>query len=194
MRDESNYLNIVTNLIDWPVIERQSEKRIGEVIDVAIHPTRGELTGIVIMTDEGEKAALRANAFHIHLPMKKVYANKSSLLPGSEIKESFKESVTIYKGLLGSGVVTRNGDLLGRVLSIYIEPAGRQVFYRVFALWAAVLMERGFYLAGRAPYFYSRVRRRLIVPVKTPTEYFLRSMIPRRHHLTELRIFSKTSS
>ena len=178
MFNEANYLNIVTNLIDWPVIENQSEKRIGEVIDVAIHPTRGELTGIVIMTDAGEKAALRANAFQIHLPMKKVYANKSSLLPGSEIKESFKESVTIYKGLLGSEVVTRNGDLLGRVLSVYIEPAGRQVFYRVFSSWAAVLMEGGFYLAARVPYFYSRVRRRLIVPVIIPTLYL-------RHSLTE---------
>jgi sporulation protein YlmC with PRC-barrel domain len=176
MRNESNYLNIVTNLIYWPVIEKQSEKRIGEVIDVAIHPTRGELTGIVIMTDAGEKAALRADAFRIDLPMKKVYANGSSLLPGSEIKEIFKKSVTIYKGLLGSEVVTPNGDLLGHVLSVYIEPPGRQVFYRVFPSWAAVMMVGGFYLAARIPYFYSRVRRRLIVPAKTPNKYFHHSL------------------
>jgi sporulation protein YlmC with PRC-barrel domain len=132
MPNEAKYLNAVTNLIDWPVVEKQSEKRLGEVIDVAIHPTRGDLTGIVIMTDTGEKAALRANAFQIHMPMKKVYANGSSLLPGSKIKESFEGSVTIYKGLLGSEVVTRDGNLLGRVLSVYIEPSGGQVFYRVF--------------------------------------------------------------
>ena len=138
MFNEANYLNIVTNLIDWPVIENQSEKRIGEIIDVAIHPTEGELTGIVIKTDAGEKAALRADAFQIHLPLKKVYANRSSLLPGSEIKEIFKKSVTIYKGLLGCEVMTRQGELLGRILSVYINLSGRRVFYRVFTSWAAV--------------------------------------------------------
>ena len=176
MFNEANYLNIVTNLIDWPVIENQSEKRIGEIIDVAIHPTKGELTGIVIKTDAGEKAALRADAFQIHLPLKKVYANRSSLLPGSEIKEIFKKSVTIYKGLLGCEVMTRQGELLGRILSVYINLSGRRVFYRVFTSWAAVLREQGFYLEAGVPYAYSRVKRRLIVPVKTPTNYFDHSL------------------
>ena len=73
---------------------------------------------------------------------------------------------------LGCEVMTRQGELLGRILSVYINLSGRRVFYRVFTSWAAVLREQGFYLEAGVPYAYSRVKRRLIVPVKTPTNYF----------------------
>jgi sporulation protein YlmC with PRC-barrel domain len=78
--------------------------------------------------------------------------------------------------MIGSNVVTENGELLGRISEIYIRVDRPQAVYRVTESRIQKLFGGGFFLRGDATRSYARDGARMIVPADTEERYAASSL------------------
>jgi sporulation protein YlmC with PRC-barrel domain len=78
--------------------------------------------------------------------------------------------------MIGSNVVTENGELLGRISEIYIRVDKPQAVYRVTESRIQKLFGGGFFLPGDAARSYAQDGARMIVPADTERRYAASSL------------------
>ena len=66
--------------------------------------------------------------------------------------------------LLGSDIITRDGELLGRISIVFLQIEPLQAIYYFTSSLRQRFFGGGSYLVGTVPGQYSRIGRRLIVP------------------------------
>ena len=161
----SIYLNVITELIGSPVVEAETGATLGTVTDVVVHPTGGDITGLLLLTNQSRQAAIATGHYQFKGPERKVCTMLDALLIGNEIELFLGGRVNVCGDLLACEVITREGKLLGLISEAYVAMAQPpQLIYRIAEPGLLRLLRRSFYLAANAPYFYSSVEHRLFVP------------------------------
>ncbi len=161
---ETRTLDVASELKGMPVLALNTSEKLGEVVDAIVHPTEGKLLGIALRTPEGEERALALGDFQIG--MDAVTAEESALCDPETFFGTLEGGNYVCREIVGASVVTDDGNLLGRVIDVYVWAEPSKVLYRV----AQSTMQRlfgGFFMAGSVPHSYSSTGLRMIVPVDT---------------------------
>ncbi|HEY7547355.1 MAG TPA: PRC-barrel domain-containing protein [Blastocatellia bacterium] len=161
---EMRTLDVASELKGMPVFASNTSKKLGEVTDAIVHPTEGKLLGIALLTPEGKERALALGDFQIGMEV--VTAEESALSDPKILCGTPAGGNYVCREIVGASVVTDDGNLLGRVIDVYIWAEPSRVLYRV----AQSTMQRlfgGFFMAGSVPHSYSSSGLRMIVPVDT---------------------------
>lgn len=161
---ETRTLDVASELKGMLVLAPNTFKKLGEVVDAIVHPTEGTLLGIALLTPEGEERALALGDFQIG--MDEVTAEESALRDPTILCGTLEGGNYVCREIVGASVVTDDGNLLGRVIDVYVWAEPSKVLYRV----AQSTMQRlfgGFFMAGSVPHSYSSAGLRMIVPVDT---------------------------
>jgi uncharacterized protein YrrD len=167
---ETRTLDVASELKGMPVLASNTSKNLGDVVDAIVHPTEGKLLGIALLTPEGEERALALGDFRIG--MDAVTAEESALCDPEIFFGMLEGGNYVCREIVGASVVTDDGNLLGRVVDVYIWAEPSKVLYRV----AQSTMQRlfgGFFIAGSVPHSYSRRGLRMIVPADTKERHAL---------------------
>jgi sporulation protein YlmC with PRC-barrel domain len=161
----ARFLNVITELIGSPVGEAETGATLGAVTDVVVHPTDGDIMGLLLLTNQGRQAAIATGHFQFNERERKICTMLDALLIGNEIELYLGGGVNVCGDLLACEVVTHEGKLLGLISEAYVAVAQPpQLIYRIAEPGLLRLLRRSFYLAADEPYFYSGVEHRLFVP------------------------------
>ena len=174
---QEKLLSVANQLRGMPVLVPDTGEKLGEVLDALIHPTRGELLGIVLRTSSGKERLLATDDFFIVLPKGVVVAAEEARSDLESLSRLLVGGVNACGEILGIQVVTEKGKLLGRVCEVYILVDSPQVFYRIATSTWQRLFGGGFFMAGDVPHAYSLDGLRLIVPAETEEHYVATSLI-----------------
>lgn len=171
---EIRTLNVIKELKGMPVLTARGED-LGQVWDVIVHPTEGNVYGIIIRTPEGRDCGLAARDFFIGASA--VMAVKPAYLNEQGLTELMPDGVYALRDLAGTKVITEDGQLIGQVSDVYIAADWPQAFYRVTdSVWQRFL-GGGFFIAGDVPHAYSPDGLRMIVPADTRNRYAATSLL-----------------
>lgn len=158
--EKNKQLNVLTDIRRMPVIYAHSEK-LGEVEDVLLHPTVGEIIGLIVKSDHGEKYLLDGS-FHILGHTRVIHTDSRP----SAVQTLPSDGALVCGDLLGTNVITQDGDWIGYVCEVRIGEKQFDVYYRIVESKFQKLVGGGFWLKGDAPRYYSRAGCRLIVSRK----------------------------
>lgn len=163
-------VNIEKQLKGCVVLQADTVSKLGEVLDVIIHPSSGKTLALLIGNGTGIEQVLPAEDFVIHGEAKAVVALGPACFEAAKVTRILKEGVRAIDDLLTSEIVTQDGLLLGRINGLYLQSesfASQPVVYHVTASFWQRLIGGGVYLTGDVVCHYSRTGSRLIVPADT---------------------------
>jgi sporulation protein YlmC with PRC-barrel domain len=167
------------------VMNAETAWKVGTVADLAIDPTHGVVSGLLLTTSEQKEQFLPVRD---GLIFKESFLLNRSSIPrdspastreqANAANEDLPEILRATSDLLGASVVTEQGQLLGNISEVYLDPADWQVFYRVTASWWQRWWGSGIYLPARATVRWSQTTSRLVVatgaeerrPISSPTK------------------------
>ena len=89
-------------------------------------------------------------------------AEEATLAEGGEIV-----GAQACKDLIGSDVVTEDGNLLGRIIEVYLSLDGHAAIYEVGRTGIRGILNRTSFISGDVAPFYSCHGRRMILPADT---------------------------
>ena len=163
--DEMRAMNVDKELKGMTVLRSDTGNKMGEVLDAIIHPTEGRVMGLIVRTDEGQERALATRDFFIGKDA--VMATPGAIFVIQSEDDSLDDGIPAIGEIVGTNVVTDEGELLGRVSEVHISLETPRTAYRVTGSTLQRFFGGGFYIAGDLPSGYSRDGVRMIVPVDT---------------------------
>lgn len=146
----------------------------GEVSDAIIHPVEGKVMGLIVRTDQRQEHALAAQDFFIGKDA--VMAKAGARFIEEDGGEKLEGGVPAIGEVVGTNIVTADGQLLGRVSEVYISLDLSHSVYRVTESTLQKFWGGGFYIAGDLPSTYSQDGVRLIVPADTEERHAVRAV------------------
>ena len=168
-RTDKQVVNIENDLRGKAVLRSRTGEKLGEVADVIIHPTEGRLLGLAIRTPHGEDRALVARDFVIGNDA--IMAAAEARMDEEGFRGMMADGVPASARLVGSNVVTEDGNMIGRVSEVYITTDTQRVIYRIAESRLKQLFGGGFYMAGDVIRALSPEGGRIIVPADTEQRY-----------------------
>lgn len=168
-------INIANQLRGRKVLAEGGAEEMGALTDVVIDPLTGKMLGLIAQPKGGAPfyLAVAECSFAGEVIMASTTATRVSF------SSSMIEGVRAYAEMLGTNVVTRDGQLLGCVSEIHLLPSHHFIVYRVTESRWQRLFGEGFFIAGDLPYAYSREGMRLIVPTQTERLYSFQTILDR---------------
>jgi sporulation protein YlmC with PRC-barrel domain len=148
--------------------------KLGEIRDAIIHPTEGRVMGVVVRTPDDTELRLRIG--DIIIGQHAVMTSWESFEHAGDRAAEMAGGVRALDEVIGSNVVTENGELLGRISEIYIRVDMPQAVYRVTESRIQKLFGGGFFLPGDAARSYAPDGARMIVPADTEQRYAASSL------------------
>jgi sporulation protein YlmC with PRC-barrel domain len=146
-----------------PVLRRETGEKLGDVADVLIDPSSGNVLGLEIKGPDGQ--LLGMDARNVLIGRDAVMASAVEGFDPAESGERLRSAARASHDLAGTSVVTEDGTFLGRVGGIFISLEQPRVFYRVVeSTIQRFLGGGGFYLPGDVLRAYSPDGPRMIVP------------------------------
>ena len=162
-------MNVEKGLKGMTVLRIDTADKMGEVSDAILHPIEGRVIGILVRTGEGPERVLATRDFFI---------GKDAVMTKAEARfvdersgQRMEGGVPAIGKIIGTNVVTDNGNLLGRVSEVHISLDTPHAVYCVAESTLQRFLGNGFYIAGDLPITYSEDRVRLIVPADTEERY-----------------------
>jgi sporulation protein YlmC with PRC-barrel domain len=171
---EVRTLNVAKDLRGMSLLAVDTGEKLGEVRDVIIQPVEGRVTGLVVRTLDNDELRLRINDATIG-PNAVMTSVESFEYAGDRARE-MAGGVRALDELIGSNVVTDDGDLLGRISEIYIVADRPQFIYRIAESRIQKFLGRGFFLPGNITRSYAPDGARMIVPADTVERYAVSSL------------------
>lgn len=147
------------------VLDAGSGERIGEIVDVVVHPTEGRLLGIVLKGLGGEEAVLSVDS--VRIGENAVMAASGAQLEVRASSAVLRGGVTAAGTLVGANVVTEDGKLLGKVNDVHVLPEHSLVAYKIAGTVMQKIFGGGYFISGDTPMAFSSDGARMIVPVDT---------------------------
>jgi sporulation protein YlmC with PRC-barrel domain len=152
-------LRATSDVIGVSVHDRSTAERLGEVVDVIVHPTEGRLIGFALHTRFSVASFLLCESCEM---------NDGVLLADGDALHDARAWVALggvaaARGLCGTSIVTDSGELLGRIEEVCVLLDSKRTRLEVARAGWRRLIFPGFTLAGDAPRAHSTAGRRLIV-------------------------------
>jgi sporulation protein YlmC with PRC-barrel domain len=173
-RVEVRTLNVAKDLRGMSLLAVDTGAKLGEIRDVIIQPTEGRVMGVVVRTPDD--AELRLRSGDIIIGQHAVMTSWESFELAGDRAGEMAGGVRALDEMIGSNVVTENGELLGRISEIYIRVDRPQAVYRVTESRIQKLFGGGFFLRGDAARSYAPDGARMIVPADTEQRYAASSL------------------
>jgi uncharacterized protein YrrD len=162
---EIRTLNVAKDLRGMSLLAVDTGAKVGEIRDVIIQPTEGRVMGVVVRTPDD--AELRLRIGDIIIGQDAVMTSWESFEHAGDRAVEMAGGVRALDEVIGSKVVTENGELLGRISEIYIRVDKPQALYRVTESRIQKLFGGGFFLPGDVARSYAPDGPRMIVPADT---------------------------
>lgn len=162
------YLPVVKQLKGAPVVSSANQP-LGRVTDVLIHPTAGRWLGVLLTTPDGVERVAPADCCAYARASGFVTTSENSLTSPLEFARAQPQSVPACRQMIGTQIVTEQGELLGYVSEVLLRLETRTTLYHVAVANWRRFFKLGFYLAGDAPHYYSPFGARLLVSEQTRT-------------------------
>ena len=171
---EIRTLNVAKDFRGMPLLAADTGAKLGEIRDAIIQPTEGRVMGVVVRTLDGDDLRLRISDIII---------GEDAVMTSGESFERAGDHSSVMAGgfravdeIIGSNVVTEDGDLLGRITEVYIRVDKPQAVYRVAESKLQKFFGRGFFLAGDVARSFAPDGTRMIVPADTHERYIASSL------------------
>jgi sporulation protein YlmC with PRC-barrel domain len=171
---EIRTLNVAKDLRGMSLLATDTGEKLGEIRDAVIQPTEGRVTGVVVRTRDGDE--LRLWISDVIIGQDAVMTSWESFEHAGYRANEMAGGVRALDEMIGSNVVTEDGDLLGRVSEVYIRVDKPQAVYRVTESKIQKLFGGGFFLPGDAARSYAPDGARMIVPADTEERYAASSL------------------
>jgi hypothetical protein len=174
--NEVKTLGISKGLAGKPVVVTGATEAPGRVLDVIINPFKGVALGLLVGTLDGAEHFVAMGDCSIQ--GERVTTSAAAFQELAEFYRAMPFAVCACRELLNAYVVTDQGVLLGRVGEVCLCPSATpQVFYYLVRSPLQRLLGRGFFIAGDAPYAYSRIGARLLVPTGVSTSQAVNKLV-----------------
>ena len=157
----------VVKQLKGALVVSSANQPLGHVTDVLIHPTEGRWLAVLLTTPDGRERVATADCCVYARTGGFVTTSESTLTSPLEFARAQPQSVPVCRQIIGSQIVSEQGELLGYVSEVLLRLDTRTTFYHVAAKSWRRFFKLGFYLAGDAPYFYSPLGTRLLVPLNS---------------------------
>jgi uncharacterized protein YrrD len=171
---EVRTLNVAKDLRGMSLLAVDTGEKLGEIRDAILQPTEGRVMGVVARTPDGNEFRLRIS--DIIIGQDAVMTSWESFERAGERAGEMAGGVRALDEMIGSNVVTEDGELLGRISEIYIRADKPQAVYRVTESRIQKLLGGGFFLPGGAPRSYAPDGARMIVPADTEERHAASSL------------------
>jgi uncharacterized protein YrrD len=171
---EIRALNVAKDFRGMPLLAADTGAKLGEIRDAIIQPTEGRVTGIVVRTLDGDDLRLRVS--DIIIGVDAVMTSGESFERAGNYSGEMAGGFRAVDEMIGSNVVTEDGDLLGRISEVYIRVDKPQAIYRVAESRLQKFFGRGFFLAGDVARSFAPDGTRMIVPADTEERYAASSL------------------
>lgn len=157
-------ITISDQLKGTPVLDPDTAYLVGRVTDLIVHPTEGRIMGLLLRTPGGKERVIAAENFHIFNQVSAVIAAKDRATDWRELCESLVGGVSVCAELIGSSVVTEEGQVLGQISEVMVHEESQEVTYRVTSSRLQAMLGGGFWMSGRRPFAWLRDQSQLVVP------------------------------
>ena len=171
---EIRALNVAKDLRGMSLLAADTGAKLGEIRDAIIQPTEGRVMGVVVRTRDGDELRLRTG--DIIIGQNAVMTSWESFEHAGDRASEMAGGVRALDEMIGSNVVTEDGDLLGRISEVYIRADKPQAVYRVTESRIQKIFGGGFFLPGDATRSYAPDGARMIVPADTEERYATSSL------------------
>jgi uncharacterized protein YrrD len=167
-------LNVAKDLRGMPLLAVDTGAKLGEIRDAIIRPAEGRVIGVIVRTLDNGELWLRVD--DITIGPDAVMTSWESFEHAGDRFSQLADGVRAVDELVGSNVVTENGDLLGRISDIYIRADKTQTVYRITESKIQRFFGGGFFLPGDVTRSYAPDGARIIVPADTENRYATSSL------------------
>jgi uncharacterized protein YrrD len=171
---EIRTLNVAKDLRGMSLIAVDTGAKLGEIRDAIIQPTEGRVTGVVVRTPDDDELRLRIS--DVIIGPDAVMTSWESFAYAGDRAGEVAGGVRALEEMVGSKVVTEDGDLLGRISDVYVRADRPQAIYRVTESRVQKFFGGGFFLPGDVTRSYSPEGGRMIVPADTEERYAASSL------------------
>lgn len=162
-------LNVARDLRGMSLLAADTGAKLGELRDAIIAPAEGRLLGVVVRTLYRDET---------RLPLADVIIGPDAVMTSRESFEHADDrSIELAGGvkaldeLVGSNVVTEDGDLLGQISEVYIRDDNPHTIYRIAESKLQKFLGKGFYMPAEVTRSYAPDGSRMIVPADTENSY-----------------------
>jgi uncharacterized protein YrrD len=166
---EVRTLNVAKDLRGMSLLAVDTGEKLGEIRDAIIQPIEGRVMGIVVRTPDDDELRLRIS--DVIIGQDAVMTSWESFEHAGDRAIEMAGGVRALDEVIGSNVVTEDGDLLGRISEIYVRVDKPQAVYRVTESRIQKLFGGGFFLPGNVARSYAPDGSRMIVPADTGERY-----------------------
>jgi uncharacterized protein YrrD len=133
-------------LIGRSVLSLDSANKLGEVYDIVVHPTAGDLIGLCVQIPDQSLLLVEQEEIHSIGPDAVMVQSDHSLEP---VDQSPLKSLPLAKnGLIGVEVVTEDGKSLGEIANIYFHLENTSGFF-IYEVRSSILDK----ILGHSLYF-----------------------------------------
>src|SRR5262245_63211310 len=126
---EIRTLNVAKDLRGMSLLAADTGAKLGEIRDAVIQPIEGRVMGVVVRTPDGDELRLRIS--DIIIGQDAVMTSWESFEIAGNYAGEMARGVRAIDQMIGSKVVTEDGNLLGRVSEVYIRVDKPQAVYRI---------------------------------------------------------------
>jgi uncharacterized protein YrrD len=166
---EIRTLNVAKDLRGMPLLAADTGVKLGEIRDAIILPIEGRVIGLLVRTLD--KDVLRLRMSDIIIGQDAAMTSWESFEHAGDRAIEMAGGVRALDEMIGSTIVTEDGDLLGRISEVYIRADKPQAIYRVAETRVQKFLGRGFFLPGDVARSYAPDGARMIVPADTEERY-----------------------
>jgi uncharacterized protein YrrD len=171
---EVRTLNVARDLRGMSLLAVDTGAKLGEIRDAIIQPTEGRVMGVVVRTPDDDE--LRLRIADIIIGQDAVMTSWESFENAGVGAIEMAGGIRALDVMIGTNVVTEDGDLLGRISEIFIRVDKPQTVYRVTESKIQKLFGGGFFLPGDTARSYAPDGARMIVPADTEERYAASSL------------------
>ncbi|HKX32776.1 MAG TPA: hypothetical protein VJ302_34130 [Blastocatellia bacterium] len=151
-----SFLSIDRQLKKMSVTLFETGRRIGQAVDAVIHPTGGMILGLIVQTDDRLLRAVAAADFFIFNQPSVVVISEEALFDPFRSAEKLAGGLSVCRDIVGSGLVTDQGQYLGDVREVLMVEGRLRPVYRIAeSIWQKAV-GGGFYIPAELPYAWSR--------------------------------------
>ena len=130
--------------------------------------------GVIVRTPD--KYEMRLHVDDINIGPDAVMTSWESFEHAGDRYSQLADGVRAVDEMVGSNVVTEDGDFLGRISDIYIRADKTQTVYRITESRVQKFFGGGFFLPGDVTRSYAPDGARIIVPADTENRYATSSL------------------
>ena len=171
---EIRALNVAKDFRGMALLAADTGSKLGEIRDAIIHPTEGRVMGALVRTVDGDEQRVRIN--DIIIGEDAVMTSGEAFDRAGDYSRELVGGFRAVEDMIGSNVVTENGELLGRITEVYIRVDKPMAVYRVAESKLQKFFGKGFFIAGDVARSFSPDGPRIIVPADTESRYATSSL------------------